>query len=95
MKEKSEVLNVRSSDLTNLHKEKGKVDKELKESLAELEIFKQTFSEPIKKVETVYTCPFCEDKFKCKIELSQHVRRKHIRDQVSQKEIKKITERSV
>ena len=90
LKEKSEVLNVRSSDLTNLHKEKGKVDKELKESLAELEIFKQTFSEPIKKVETVYTCPFCEDKFKCKIELSQHVRIKHVRDQVSQTEIQKI-----
>jgi predicted RNase H-like nuclease (RuvC/YqgF family) len=95
LKEKSEAFNVRSSELTNLHKEKVKVDKDLQESLAELDIFTLNFSEPIKKVETVFTCPFCEGEFKCKIELSQHVRIKHVRDQMSQTETQKIPKRDI
>ena len=31
-----------------------------------------------------YDCVFCGDKFKSKVELSNHVRRKHSQDQVSQ-----------
>ena len=85
-KETSEALNVNISDYKKLHKEKVKVEKVLNDSLAEIEIFKKNLNEPHNKMETVFTCPFCEDQLKCRTELSQHVRLKHVRDQVSQTE---------
>ena len=79
-KETSEALDVKISDDKNLHKEKVKVDKVLKESLAEIEVLKQNLSEPSKKVETVFTCHLCEDQLNCRTDLSQHVRMKHAKD---------------
>ena len=48
---------------------------------------KEKILENNNKVPSNFNCPFCDEKFESKVNLNQHVRRNHHRDQVCQTEL--------
>ena len=90
LKERTKALDTKHSEFANLHKEKVKVEEQLKTELKEIETLKQIVSENEKKVQTLDTCYICEDKFKSKVELSQHIRGNHVKEQVTQTKRQKL-----
>ena len=89
--EQTKVLNTKISEFENVQKKKLEVDQLLKKSLEELEtVNKQKASDNDKKANPQFTCSICEDQFKHRIDLSQHLRINHCKDQVSQTEVPKV-----
>jgi hypothetical protein len=81
LKDKTDALGIKDSDYQKLKKEKLKVEKLLETSVLERESANKL---TVKLSE--FNCPSCDELFKCKVDLSHHVRRNHSKDQVSQTE---------
>ena len=90
LKETTKTLNDKSAELESSLDENLKLDKQFKNSLKEIETLKQESIENFNKVQTLETCNYCDDQCKSKIELSKHIREKHIKDQVSQTKAPKV-----
>ena len=91
LKVKCEGVKVKDIECTNLENDNSRLKKLLNECNMELELEKKNFTEANNKKE--FICSHCDLKLESKVSLSQHLRDKHFKNEVSQtkKEEKKET----
>ena len=83
LKAKSKGFESKDVECKHLTNEKKELQKKFDKKLSELDVMKnERLLENNNKVN--FKCSFCDDKYECAVELSQHVRRNHYKDQISQ-----------
>ena len=85
IKDKVMVLKAKDVEYKNLEKKKVKLENEFDKTMQELEAMKKKNGlENNNSGQVQLNCPICNEKYESKVDLNQHVRNNHRKDQVSQ-----------